>query len=309
MYNRITMKNLVPFQSDKNNINSMIYEIRGKQVMLDFDLAFLYGYTVKRLNEQVKRNIDRFPEDFMFRLTLKEVNLVKSQIATSRKTSMFAGQKGGVRKLPFAFTEQGVYMLSTVLKGEVAVNQSIAIMRAFRDMRHLIKNNEMILERLTSVEIKQLESDKKINKIYQEFTSKDIPSHKIFYNGQIYDSMSFLVKLIKSSKKKLIIIDNYIDTQTLDLISKKGRNVSVTLHTSKNGNYLKDSEIDKFNKQYGAIKIINTNIFHDRFLIIDDKLAYTIGASIKDAGNKTFAINEIKDLNIIKEFLSRLKYE
>ena len=309
MYNKVTMKDLSLIKNDKNSINSMIYEIRGKRVMLDFDLAFLYGYEVRRLNEQVKRNIKRFPNDFMFQLTLNEVNLVKSQFATSRKTSIFSGQDGGVRKLPFAFTEQGVYMLSTVLKGEVAVNQSIAIMRAFRDMRHLIKNNEMILERLTSVEIKQLEANKKINKIYQEFTSKDIPSHKVFYNGQIYDSMSFLVKLIKRSKKKLVIIDNYIDTQTLDLISKKDKNVNVTLYTSQKGNYLKNSEIDKFIKQYGTIKIINTDAFHDRFLIIDNKLAYSIGASLKDAGNKTFAINEIKDLNIIKEFLSRLKYE
>lgn len=309
MYNRVTMKNLVPIKSNKNNINSMIYEIRGKQVMLDFDLAFLYGYEVRRLNEQVKRNVERFPADFMFQLTLNEVNLVKSQIATSRKTSIFSGQDGGVRKLPYAFTEQGVYMLSTVLKGEVAVNQSIAIMRAFRDMRHLIKNNELILEKITSVEIKQIETNKQLRAIGQKFSNNDIQTQKIFYNGQIYDSMSFLVKLIKKAKNKLIIVDNYVDTQTLDLISKKGKNVNVTLYTSGKGNYLKETEIKKFSQQYGLLNIVTTDTFHDRFLIVDDKLAYTIGASIKDAGNKTFAINEIKDLNIIKEFLSRLKYE
>lgn len=303
------MKDLITIKSNKNNIDSMIYDIRGKQVMFDFDLAYLYDYSVKALNQQVKRNIERFPKDFMFRLTANEVKSVKSQFVTSRKTSMFAGQTGGVRYLPYVFTEQGVYMLSTVLKGDVAVNQSIAIMRAFRDMRHLIKNNESILGRITSVEIKQLETDKKLNKIYKKFTSNDLPIQKIFYRGQIYDAMSLLTKLVRQAQNKLIVIDNYVDTQTLDLLSKKNKNTKVILFTTKNGNYLNKSEIDKFNKQYGLLKIAVTSSFHDRFLIVDDELTYSIGASLKDAGNKVFAINEIKDFNIVKGILKQLQYE
>lgn len=180
---------MVPVIVQVNDIGEMIHTIRGRQVMLDFDLAALYGYEVRSLNQQVKRNANRFPEDFMFQLTKEEVELVKSQIATSPDTNFFTGQGGGRRKPPYAFTEQGIYMLAAVLKGEVAEQQSIFIMRAFREMRHFIADNALMFEKISAVELKQLEyqksTDEKFDKVFQYIEDHAEVEQKIFFDGQI----------------------------------------------------------------------------------------------------------------------------
>ena len=220
---------------DANDIKRRIFTIRGKQVMLDSDLAELYGYDVKRLNEQVRRNKERFPEDFMFQLTKVEVNFVKSQFATSQRSDFFAGQEGGRRKLPNVFTEQGIYMLSTVLRGELAVKQSIFIMRAFREMRHFITNNAALFERISSVELRQLEyqkqADKKFDQLFECIGEHTETHQKIFFDGQIYDAFSLLIELIQKAEQEIILIDGYVDVSTLNVLAKKQPGVAVTIYT------------------------------------------------------------------------------
>ena len=283
---------------DANDIKRRIFTIRGKQVMLDSDLAELYGYDVKRLNEQVRRNKERFPEDFMFQLTKVEVNFVKSQFATSQRSDFFAGQEGGRRKLPNVFTEQGIYMLSTVLRGELAVKQSIFIMRAFREMRHFITNNAALFERISSVELRQLEyqkqTDKKFDQLF-EFIGEHTETHqKIFFDGQIYDAFSLLIELIQKADQEIILIDGYVDVSTLNLLAKKQTGVAVTIYTYKKTK-LTAQDVVTFNAQYPQLDVKNTNAFHDRFLILDGKTVYHIGASLKDAGKKCFGVTLMKD--------------
>lgn len=198
---------LVPMVIQAKDIERFIYTIRGQQVMLDYDLATLYGYEVRTLNQQVKRNINRFPDDFMFQLSSNEVEIVKSQIVTSRNSNFYAGQEGGRRKPPYAFTEQGIYMLATVLKGEVAEQQSIFIMRAFREMRHFIANNALLFEKISAVELKQLEyqksTDEKFDKVFEYIEDHAESKQKIFFDGQIYDSFSLITSLIQKAKKRL----------------------------------------------------------------------------------------------------------
>ncbi|MDO5441820.1 MAG: ORF6N domain-containing protein [Bacillota bacterium] len=305
------MKETVLSEITASNVQSMIYTIRGQQVMFDFDLANIYGYEVKTLNQQVKRNIGRFPGDFMFQLTKEEIEQVKSQIVTSQNGSFFSGQSGGRRKAPYAFTEQGIYMLATVLKGEIAEQQSIFIMRAFREMRTFIAKNDLLFEKISKVELRQLEfeadTDQKIEKIIEYISSHEESSQKIFYDGQIYDAFSLLAKIIHSAKKVLILVDGYVDTGTLDLLSKKQPGVAVEVYTSKKGDRLTDSEIALFNEQYSSLAIKHTSNFHDRFLILDYVKGYHIGASIKDAGKKCFAITLIEDKKTIQDIFARLQ--
>ncbi len=175
---------------DSKTVQNLVYTIRGQQVMLDSDLAEIYGYEVKALNQQVKRNINRFPEDFMFQLTREELDLVKSQFVTSRSATLFQGQEGGRRKLPFAFTEQGIYMLATVLRGELAEKQSIYIMRAFREMRHFLANNKLMFERINILENHQKETDEKLDQIFDYIADHEESSQKIFFSGQIFDAFN-----------------------------------------------------------------------------------------------------------------------
>ena len=294
---------------DANDIKRRIFNIRGKQVMLDSDLAELYGYEVKNLNRQVKRNARRFPEDFMFKLTRNEVdNLVKCQIVTSRTTGMFQGQSGGRRKLPNVFTEQGIYMLATVLKGELAEKQSIFIMRAFREMRHFIANNAALFERISSVELRQLEyqkqTDKKFDQIFEYIGKHTETNQKLFFDGQIYDAFSLLTELIQQAEQEIILIDGYVDVGTLNILAKKQSGVAVTVYTFPKTK-LTAQDIAAFNAQYPKLEVKHTNIFHDRFLILDNKSVYHIGASLKDAGKKCFAVSLMKDAK--QELLKRLE--
>lgn len=284
---------------NKEKIRSMIYEVRGKQVIMDSDVARLYHTETRNINQTVKRNIERFPERFCFRLTWDEFKNLKSQFVTSSLESK--NDYGGRRKLPLVFTEQGIAMISALIRSEIAIKTSINIMDAFIEMRKFISNNANMLNRLTTVEYKLLEHDKKFDEVFNELQNnkEEKVTSKIFYNGQIYDAYSLIIKIIKEAKEKILIIDNYIDDTILEMLSKKNKEVEVVILTSNNCNLTK-LDIQKFNKQYPTLKLSKTSIFHDRFIVIDNKNLYHIGASLKDLGKKCFGINKIEDINFIK---------
>jgi len=290
------------------DIRNFIYVVRNQQVMLDSDLALLYQVETKRLNEAVKRNISRFPKGFRFQLTESECVNLRSQFATSS----FGNDEnhGGRRYLTYAFTEQGIAMLSAVLKSDIAIKTSINIMNTFVEMRKFIGNNALLFERISNVELKQQEYQKHTNErleqVFNYISENEEISQKIFFNGQIYDAFSLLVKLIQKAKDKIILIDGYVDIETLNLLSKKSKRVVIAVYTHRKTN-LNDIDIKNFNRQYPFLEVKYTRSFHDRFLIIDDKEAYHIGASLKDAGKKCFGINLIEDNSIIDEILKRLK--
>ena len=296
-------KSLVNYNVEE--IENLIYTIRGKQVMLDSDVAMLYHYETRKINQTVKRNIERFPEEFCFQLTEKEVEVLRSQFVILKKNG-----KGHHRKyLPYAFTEQGIAMLSGLLKNDIAVQVSINIMNAFVSMRRFLLNNGQVFERLTNVEYKILEQGKTLSKHEKQFekvfdelqkSKKDEFKQKIFFDGQIYDAYSLILDIIKRAKSKILIIDNYVDDSILKMLSKKNKNVDVIIATSTNCKITK-LDINKFNKQYPMLKIVSTNKFHDRFIVIDDKELYHCGASLKDLGKKCFAISKMLDTNYIEE--------
>ena len=278
-------------------IQNLIYTIRGKQVMLDSDVARLYHTETKKINQAVKRNIERFPEDFCFSLNLNEFRNLKSQFVTSSLDGK--NEYGGRRKLPIVFTEQGIAMLSGLLRNDIAVQVSINIMNAFVKMRNFLNKNGKVFERMTSMEYKLLEHDKKFDLVFDKLQEKQIEKQQIFFDGQIYDAYSLIIEIIKKAENKITIIDNYIDDSILKMLSKKQDNVNVILLTSYKSN-IQNIDIQKFNKQYPTIKLAHTNAFHDRFIIIDEKELYHLGASIKDLGKKCFAMNKIENEEIIK---------
>ena len=282
-------------------IENLIYEIRGKQVMLDSDLAKLYGCKngTKTINQAVKRHINKFPERFMFQLNDNDLDYFWSQLGTKKE---FVEKRGGKYNNPYVFTEEGVAMLATVLKTPIAEEVSIKIMDAFVSMRHFINENKDIFKRITTVEYKMLEYDENFEKIFNALESKKIEKQKIFFNGEIYDSYSLIIDLIKEANNKIIIIDNYIDKSILDMLVYKKEDVSVELITS--SHYLTKTDIIKFNKQYPELKIKYSNIFHDRFIIIDNTL-YHLGASLKDLGKKCFGINKIEDKDILDNLINK----
>ena len=290
-------------------IEKLIYVIRDKQVMVDSDLAMLYQVETGALNRAVKRNIKRFPEDFRFQLTVKEYENLKCQSGIS---SMNENGYGGRRTLPYVFTEQGISMLASVLHSEVAVNVSIGIMRAFVEMRRFIANNALLFERISNVELKQLEyqkqTDEKLEQIFEYISEHEEASQKVFFDGQIYDAFSLIVSLIQKAEKEITLIDGYVDVGTLNLLSKKNENVSVTIYTQKRTRLTK-TDAENFNAQYPTLEVKYTKVFHDRFLILDRETAYHVGASLKDAGKKCFGINLIQDAGIIKDILQRLELE
>lgn len=287
---------------DVITIQKKIYTIRGMQVMLDSDLAELYGVETKMLNRAVKRNIERFPDKFMFRLEDDEWEDLRFQIGTSKgmnnslrfQNGTLKSQRGKHRKyLPYVFTEQGVAMLSVVLKSETAVKVSIRIMEAFVAMRRFMLTNAQIFQRLDTLELKQIETDKKVDKVLTAIEMKQIvPKQGIFFNGQIFDAYKFVAGLVRGAKKSILLIDNYIDETVLDLFSKKKKNVKVTIFTSKITKAL-ILDAEKFNAQYPTVEIKKFTKAHDRFLIIDDKDVYHFGASLKDLGKKWFAFSKM----------------
>lgn len=294
------------------DIKSMIYVIRNQQVMIDSDLAMLYQVETKRLNEAVKRNIVRFPNEFRFQLTDKELESLRSQFATSNNSEMEDGKKGGRRYLPYVFTEQGITMLSAILRSDVAIQVSINIMKSFVEMRRFIANNSLLFERISTVELRQLEyqkqTDEKLEQIFEYISEHEEPSQKVFFDGQIYDAFSLIVNLIQKAEKEITLIDGYVNVGTLNLLSKKKSDVAVTIYTQKQTKLTK-ADVKNFNAQYPTLKIKYTKVFHDRFLILDQATAYHVGASLKDAGKKCFGINLIQDAGIIKDILQRLELE
>lgn len=268
-------------------IESLIRFIREKQVILDTDLAMLYGVETKRLKEQVKRNIDRFPDDFMFELTREELNGLRSQFATSNG-------RGGTRYLPYAFTEGGIAMLSSVLKSGIAVEVNIRIMRAFVAMRQFLATNAQVFQRLTNIEYHQIETDKRIDEVFKRLDANVQPQQGIFYEGQVFDAYQFVSDLVRKAKNSIVLIDNYVDDTVLTLLDKRADNVTATIYTQHISQQLQ-LDINRHNTQYPAINVEHFNKAHDRFLLIDDEV-YHIGASIKDLGKKWFAFTLMQDI-------------
>lgn len=289
---------------ENENIKNLIYTIRGKQVMLDSDVANLYNYKTKSLNLAVRRNIERFPEEFCFQLNEKELENLRFQIETSkRENDKVSSSRGGRRYLPYVFTEQGVAMLAGVLKSDVAVSVSIKIIKAFISMRKILINNGQIFDRLVGLEYKQLENEKNFNKIFNMLNSQENITQKIFFQGQIWDSYSLIVDIIKKANSKISIIDNYVDDSILKMLSKKKNGVEAVILTSEKSNISK-LDVQKFNKEYPLLKVAKSNKFHDRFIIIDNKELYHVGSSIKDLGKKCFGINKIEDKGIIEKIIN-----
>ena len=314
-------------------IEPLIRTIRGQHVLLDSDLAILYGVETKRLNEQVKRNIERFPDDFMFQLTKVELINLKSQIATSSATNdslrsqivtlntenysirsqnatlnegtnlrsqIATSSHGGMRYLPYAFTENGIAMLSSVLRSPIAIQVNIRIMRAFTAMRQFIASNAQIFQRLDVMEQNQLaltahqtETDHKLEEVFRRLDSGNVQPHQgIFYDGQIFDAYTFINDRIREATTRIILIDNYIDDSVLTILSKRADKVTATIYTKKPSAQLQ-LDIQKHNAQYPPIDIVTFDRSHDRFLCIDETV-YHLGASIKDLGKKWFAFNRME---------------
>ena len=260
------------------SIEKMIYVIRDKQVMLDSDLAILYQVETGALNRAVKRNISRFPEDFRFQLTKEEYQNLRCQTGIS---SFAQGENnyGGRRTLPYVFTEQGISMLASVLHSEVAIKVSIGIMRAFVEMRRFIANNALLFERISNVELKQLEyqkkTDEKLEQIFEYISDHEESNQKIFFDGQIYDAFSLLIGLIQKAEMEIVLVDGYVDVGTLNILSKKKENVAVTVYTQQRTK-LSQTDVDNFNAQYPKLDVKYTRAFHDRFLILDKMKAYHV---------------------------------
>ncbi len=311
-----------------DNICNRVYIIRGQQVMLDYDLAEIYGYEVKRLNEQVKRNIARFPEDFMFQLTTEEDGFLKSQFATS--------SWGGKRKLPYAFTEQGIYMLATVLRGELAEQQSIFIMRAFREMRHYIKQNQQFVTqsemRFLTAKVSEISVQvagitdwknraeerfgsiqRSIDMLNENFVSDKDFKNFVIYKGQKFEADAAYIDIYQQAKKSIYVVDDYVNTKTLQLLSQKQAGVEVILFTE-NGHgkrgFLTTEVVSDFVQQYSPLIIKPNPDCHDRLIVLDygegTELVYHCGASSKDAGKKLCAINQISETAMIHPVIDRL---
>lgn len=283
----------------QESIQSQIYTIRGRQVMIDRELAVLYGVETKVLNQAVKRNIERFPVDeFMFQMTEVELKDWKSQIVTSNKEIM------GLRKLPLLFTESGIAMISAILRSQTAILVSVQIMKAFVGMRRFLKDNAEVFVRLDSLERKQLKADENFDKIFDALENSDLkPKQGIFYDGQVFDAYVFVSDLIRSAKQSIVLIDNYVDDTVLNLFTKRAKGISLVIYTQKISNQL-TLDLQKHNAQYDHVVIREFKQAHDRFLILDDAVVYHIGASLKDLGLKWFAFSRM-EMNVL-EVLSKL---
>lgn len=321
-------------------IRNCVYVVRGQQVMLDSDLAEIYGYEIKRLNEQVKRNIKRFPEDFMFQLTHDEYDFLKSQIEVSvpknLKSQIATSSWGGKRKMPYAFTEQGIYMLATVLKGELAEQQSIFIMRAFKEMRHYIRQNQQFVTRsemnLISAKVSELsvqmsgfadyrkktdksmeEIQKSIDTLNENFISENDFKNFVIYKGQKFEADTAYIEIYQQATKSIYVVDDYMNTKTLQLLSQKRAGVEVILFTE-NGHgkrgFLTTAVVEDFINQYPPLRVKTNPDCHDRLIVLDYGLpteaVYHCGASSKDAGKKLCAINRVDSVKMIHPVMDAL---
>ena len=280
--------------SDNIKIENMIYEIRGKNVMLDSDLAMLFGYETKQLNRQVLRNINRFPENYCFQITDTEYISLRCQNGTLKN-----GRGEHQKYLPYVFTEDGITMLAGILKSELAIKMSLRIVDIFITMKNYINTSLIEQKYFNELTIKNTEDIKLLQESFDKLNTKESNNH-IFYEGQIYDAYSLLIDILSRAKKEIIIIDNYAGKKLFDII--KNINVNVKIYTENIDNISKE----KYEKQYNNLEIINTNIFHDRFIIIDNKVLYHSGASFKDLGKKCFAITKMEGDSILKELLNKI---
>ena len=279
-------------EKDVINIENMIYEIDGKEVMLDSDLAKLYNVETKRINEAVKNNPEKFPDRYLFRITDKEYNSLKSKFSTS---------KGGSRKGHTAFVEQGIYMLATILKSDVATEISIRIMDTFVKMRHYIKYNEQLLPRkYLLLEEKVDNNTKRIDELFDKFNPKVITKNSIFFQNDIYDAYSVLLEIFDIAKEEIIIIDNYMGKVLLDELRNINKKIIII------SSNINDTLKKKYLKQYNNIKFINNDSYHDRFIIIDRKIVFHSGASFKDLGKKCFGINEIENTIEVEKLVNEV---
>lgn len=285
------------------DIKPMIRVIRGQQVIIDRDLALLYGVETRVLNQAVKRNSERFPDDFMFQLSKEDVEILKSQNVTS--------SWGGDRRLPYAFTEQGIAMLSSVLKSQTAVDVNIRIMRDFVSMRRFIATNAQLFQRLETIEYHQLEmkqhqevTDKRIDEVFKRLDANIPPIQGIFYDGQVFDAYRFVSDLMRKAKRSIVLIDNYVDDTVLTLLDKRENGVTATIYTQRISSQFQ-LDVDRHNAQYPLIEIKLFNKAHDRFLLVDDEV-YHIGASIKDLGKKWFGFTLMRDITAT-ELINKIK--
>ena len=295
---------------EENSIRSKIHVIRGQQVMLDFDLAEIYSYSTKAFNQQVKNNIERFDEDFRFQLSDAEVSeLSRSKILTSMQTK---GIKGGRTYNPYAFTEQGIYMLMTVLKGDLAVTQSKMLIRTFKEMKHFIQNNSHIFAELDNIknhlqesDLHHKETDIKIKELFSLMDKYNVKENQgIFFQGQIFDAYAKFESFLSAAKKEIILIDNYVDLSILQRLAKKKKGVNVIIYTNPKTK-LTSQDVQTFNVQYPTLSLNFTTKTHDRFLIIDNTTIYHIGASLKDLGKKCFCF-DVLDSGFIPMILKNL---
>ena len=312
--NDITKATSVPLQQ-LENIENLIRFIRGKQVMLDRDLARLYGVEARALNQAVQRNIERFPEDFMFQLSKEEFENLRSQIVTSSEEEILKSQNvisswGGIRKWPYVFTENGVAMLSSVLRSQQAISINIQIMRAFNAMRHFITSNAQVFQRVENIEknilalnASKVDTDKKLEEVFRRLDDGNAtPKQAVFYDGQIFDAYKFVNERIREAKKRIVLIDNYVDETVLAMLDKRGKNVTAKVYTRNISRQL-SLDFEKHNAQYTPIEVEQFDRAHDRFLCIDDTV-YLIGASIKDLGKKWFGFVKLEQTT--DELLSKM---
>lgn len=285
---------------NENVLKNKIYNIRGVQVMLDSDLAEIYGYSTKDFNRQVKNNIERFDEDFRFQLTDDEFLFLRCKNSTTKTET-----RGGRQYNPYAFTEQGIYMLMTVLKGELAVTQSKILIKLFKQMKDFVLTNSLFLEEITNIKLHQKESDKRIDELFSLVDKYRIEEKQgIFFQGQIFDAYAKFESFIQSAQKEIVLIDGYVDLTVLERLSKKNKGVNVQIYTDSKTK-ITNLDVQKFNSQYPTLTLNFTSKMHDRFLIIDNSILYHIGASLKDLAKKCFAF-EILDSSLIPAILKNV---
>lgn len=291
------------------NTGRFIHVLRDRQVIIDSDLAFLYEVETKYLNRVAHRHANRFPEDFRFQLDKDEYESLRCQIVTSNESQ---SGRGGRRYLPYAYTEQGVAMLSGLLNSQKAVQVSIGIMRAFVEMRRFISDHASLLERMATVEYRQLEyqqhTDEQFDRIFSFLDARALPSQKVFFKGEMFDAFVLLTRLVREAKHSITIVDGYVDDKTLNILSKKNAGVACRLLTYPSAS-LTAADVAVFESQHGPVRVSRGNDFHDRFMVIDDDIVYHIGASLKDAGKKTFAISLLKDEGLKAALLEALNRE
>lgn len=289
-------------------IRDLIYTVRGKQVMIDSDLAMLYGVETRAINQAVSRNSKRFPERFCFKLTKEEAENLRSQIV------ILHPELGKLdtwwRYMPNVFTEQGVAMLSAVLRSETAIRVSVQIMDAFVEMRRFIASNAAMFEQIRAVELRQLEyqksTDERFERVFDYMETHEAPKQKVFFDGQIYDAFELLVGLVQRAEREIVLVDGYVDAGTLNILAKKAEGVAVTVWTHPR-TALTQRDVDAFNAQYPQLEVKHTAAFHDRFLVLDGAEAYLVGASLKDAGKKSFGIVRLENEEEASAILARLE--